>query len=43
MGFTILQGIDNEYNWDTKKRLSHYFFAVLSPSEYFATKVKKVV
>ena len=43
MGFTILQGIDNEYSGDTKKRLSQFIFAVLSPSEYFATKVNKAV
>ena len=43
MRFTILQGIDNEYNGYTKKRLSQFIFTVLSPSEYFATKVNKVV
>ena len=43
MGFRILQGIDNEYSGDTKKRLSKFIFEVLSPSEYFATKVNKAV
>ena len=43
MGFTILQGIDNEYSGNTKKRLSQFIFAVLSPSEFFATKVNKGV
>ena len=42
-GFTILQGIDNEYSGDTKKRLSQFIFVVLSPNEYFATKVNKAV
>ena len=42
-GFTILQGIDNEYSGDTKKRLSQFIFVVLSPSEFFATKVNKGV
>ena len=41
MGFTILLGVDNEYSGDTKKRLSKFIFAVLSPSQYFATKVNK--
>ena len=43
MGFTIQQGIDNEYSGDTKKRLSQFIFAVLLPSEFFATKVNKGV
>ena len=43
MGFTILQGIDNEYSGDTKKRLSQFIFVALSPSEFFATKVNKGV
>ena len=43
MGFTIIQGIDNEYSGDTRKRLIQFIFAVLSPSEYFATKLNKAV
>ena len=43
MGFRILQGIDNEYSGDAKKRLSQFIFEVLSPSEYFVTKVNNAV
>ena len=43
MGFTILQGVDNEYSGDTQKRLSKFIFEALSPSEYFVTKVNKAV
>ena len=43
MGFTILQGINNEYSGDTKKFLTNFVFAVLSPSEYFATKMNKAI
>ena len=43
MGFTILNGIDNEYSGDTKKRLSQFIFVVLSPNEFFATKVNNAV
>jgi len=43
MGFTILQGINNELSGDVKKFLTNFVFAVLSPSEYFATKINKAI
>ena len=43
MGFTIIQGINNEYSGDIRKYLTTFVFAVLSPSEYFATKINKAV
>ena len=43
MGFTILQGINNEYSGDIKKFLLTFVFAILSPSEYFATKLNKAI
>lgn len=43
MGFTILQGINNEYSGDTKKFLTTFIFALLSPSEYFASKMNKAI
>lgn len=43
MGFTILQGINNEYSGDLKKFLTTFVFALLSPSEYFASKMNKAI
>ena len=43
MGFTILQGINNEYSGDLKKFLTTFVFALLSPSEYFASKINKAI
>ena len=43
VGFNILQGINNEYSGDTKKFLTNFVFAILSPSEYFATKINKAI
>ena len=43
MGFTILQGIENEYSGEMKKRLTQFIFAILSPSEYFAAKINKAI
>ena len=43
MGFTILQGISNEFSGDIKKFLMIFVFAILSPSEYFATKINKAI
>ena len=43
MGFTILQGINNEYSGDIKKFLTTFIFALLSPSEYFASKMNKAI
>ena len=42
-GHTILQAIDNEFSGDTKKLLRAIVYAVISPSEYFATRVNKAV
>lgn len=43
MGFNIIQGIDNEYSGDAKKFLTIFVFALLSPSEYFASKLNKAI
>ena len=43
MGFSILQGINHELSGDAKKFLTNFVFAVLSPSEYFATKLNKAI
>ena len=43
MGFSILQGINHELNGDAKKFLTNFVFAVLSPSEFFATKLNKAI
>ena len=42
-GHTILQAIDKEFSGDTKKLLRTIVYAVISPSEYFATRVNKAV
>ena len=42
-GHTILQAIDNEFSGDTKKLLKAIVYAVISSSEYFATRVNKAV
>ena len=42
-GHTIIQAINNEFSGDTKKLLNAIVYAVLSPSEYFATRVNKAV
>ena len=40
-GHTILQAINNEFSGDIKKLLIAVIYAVISPSEYFATKINK--
>lgn len=43
-GFTILQGINNKLNDDDVKIfLQNFIFAILSPSEYFATKLNEAI
>ena len=42
-GRTILQAINNEFSGDMKKLLIAIVYAVISPSEFFATKVNKAV
>ena len=42
-GHTILQAINNEFSGDVKKLLTAIVYAVISPSEYFATRVNKAV
>ena len=42
-GHTILQAINNEFNGDIKKLLTAVVYAVISPSEFFATKVNKAI
>ena len=42
-GHTILQAIDKEFSGDSKKILTAIVYAVISPSEFFATRVNKAV
>ena len=42
-GHTILQAIDKEFHGDSKKALRTIVYATLSPSEYFATRVKDAI
>ena len=42
-GHTILQAINNEFSGDIKKLLIAVVYAVISPSEFFATKVNKAI
>ena len=42
-GHTILQAISNEFSGDIKKLLIAIVYAVISPSEFFATKVNKAI
>ena len=42
-GHTILQAIDKEFSGDSKKLLTAIVYAVISPSEFFATRVNKAV
>ena len=42
-GHTILQAVNNEFSGDMKTLLNAIVYAVISPSEYFATRVNKAV
>ena len=42
-GHTILQAINNEFSGDIKKLLTAVVYAVISPSEFFASKVNKAI
>ena len=42
-GHTILQAINNEFSGNIKTLLNAIVYAVISPSEYFATRVNKAV
>ena len=42
-GHSILQAIDKEFQGDSKKALRTIFYAILSPSEYFATRVNDAI
>ena len=42
-GHTVLQAINNEFSGDIKKLLTAVVYAVISPSEFFATKVNKAI
>ena len=42
-GHTILQAINNEFSGDIKKLLIAVVYSVISPSEFFATKVNKAI
>ena len=42
-GHTILDGIDKEFSGNTKKALRSIVYALISPSEYFATRVQDAI
>ena len=42
-GDTILDGINKEFSGNTKKALRSIVYATISPSEYFATRVKDAI
>ena len=42
-GHTILDGIEKEFSGNTKKALKSIIYALISPSEYFATRVKDAI
>ena len=42
-GHSVLQAINNEFSGDIKKLLLAVVYAVISPSEFFATKINKAV
>ena len=42
-GHTILDAIDKEFSGDSKKAFRTIVYATLSPSEYFATRVKEAI
>ena len=42
-GHTVLQAINNEFSGDIKKLLTAVVYAVISPSEFFATKINKAI
>ena len=42
-GHTILEAIDKEFHGDSKKAFRTIVYATLSPSEYFATRVKEAI
>jgi len=42
-GHTILEAIDKEFRGDSKKAFRTIVYATLSPSEYFATRVKEAI
>ena len=42
-GTTILDGIDKKYNGNTKDLLNAILYSQISPSEYFAKKIKKAI
>ena len=42
-GKTILEGIENFFKGDAKELLKSILYALVSPSEYFATRIKKAI
>ena len=42
-GHTILDGINKEFSGNTKKAIRSIVYATISPSEYFATRVKDAI
>ena len=42
-GKTIIEGIDNNFKGDAKELLKSILYSLVSPSEYFATRIKKAI
>ena len=42
-GETIIEGIDKKFEGDTKELIKSVLYSVISPSEYFATRIKKAI
>ena len=40
---TILEGIDKKFEGDKKELIKSVLYSVISPSEYFATRIKKAI
>ena len=42
-GETILDGIEKKFSGDSKELIKTVLYSVISPSEYFATRIKKAI
>ena len=42
-GETIIEGIEKKFSGDTKELLKTVLYSIISPSEYFATRIKKAI
>ena len=42
-GETMINGIDKNFKGDSKELLKTVLYSIISPSEYFATRIKKTI